>query len=234
MVDMLIPAKEVARNVSIVDVMRKLGITVDRRKKRANCPFCRGNSKWTVSLTTRMFNCHRCGLGGDVFRLVERVQGCDFKCALGFVAEMAGIPQSNCNVAQLREQLREQRRHREAIDKAAATIDERERTLRCEYSREIHQYIRLKQRASQRLRQIQSGAPEQFTDEAETLWALIEAAQLNLERATAAHILLSHGRIEDRTKFALGSASDRERHINATLAAGYVNNDSGQRIEVAL
>jgi hypothetical protein len=44
------------------------------RGRRADCPRCEGHSRLTVSLTKRLFYCHRCGVGGRISDLV-RSQG---------------------------------------------------------------------------------------------------------------------------------------------------------------
>jgi hypothetical protein len=54
--------------VSVNHVFESAGFQI--RGKRANCPFCSGSSRLTVSLTGEgLWYCHRCGRGGHIRNL---------------------------------------------------------------------------------------------------------------------------------------------------------------------
>ena len=58
----------------------------------ACCPFHTEDTPSFHVLTTRgMFKCFGCGQGGDVFSFVQKIRGVDFKEALGFLADRAGV-----------------------------------------------------------------------------------------------------------------------------------------------
>jgi len=56
------------------------------------CPFHKEKtSSFHVSLERGTWHCFGCGLGGDLFSFVEKVEGVDFKGALKILAEKAGV-----------------------------------------------------------------------------------------------------------------------------------------------
>ena len=52
------------------------------------CPVCGGRDRFSINTRKRLFNCRGCQLGGDVIRLVQHLEGCDFASA---VAHLAGV-----------------------------------------------------------------------------------------------------------------------------------------------
>jgi CHC2 zinc finger len=81
--------RDIARMVSIPLVLRQLGWCMGSRS-RADCRLLRGRSSETVVYREHVWHCHRCHEGGDVYALVRAVQGCDFRAAMVYVAELAG------------------------------------------------------------------------------------------------------------------------------------------------
>jgi hypothetical protein len=45
------------------------------------CPRCGGDDRFSINTKKRVWNCRVCGIGGDVIKLVEHLDGCDFKTA---------------------------------------------------------------------------------------------------------------------------------------------------------
>jgi hypothetical protein len=43
-----------------------------------SCPKCGGDDRFSISTAKQLFNCRGCGLGGDVIKLVEHLDGVDF------------------------------------------------------------------------------------------------------------------------------------------------------------
>ena len=93
------------------------------------CPVCGGVDRFSISPRKNLFNCRQCG-GGDGIKLVELVQGCDFKSALSFLcgeAPAAISPEEQRRRARRAEEARrkseaEARRYREAAIRAAKHI----------------------------------------------------------------------------------------------------------------
>jgi len=79
------------------DIVRVVSDYVTLKKRGAVylacCPF---HSEKTPSFNVHpgrgLFHCFGCGVGGDVFSFVERIEGCSFPEALRIVAEKSGIP----------------------------------------------------------------------------------------------------------------------------------------------
>jgi hypothetical protein len=76
--------------VRIEDVLTARGIEPGGRG-RTNCPLCTGTSRNAFSFSAEKWHCFRCQEGGDVFRLIERLDGVDFPEAIARVAAIAGV-----------------------------------------------------------------------------------------------------------------------------------------------
>src|SRR5271167_4714353 len=113
-------ACEIARAVTVPQILRALGARV-RNRKRADCPLCKGSSKETLAFTESVWKCHRCNAGGNVFSLVQAVKRCDFLDSLRYVAELAGIRLEDFRGAHLHRELAEHKRKRDRIENAAET-----------------------------------------------------------------------------------------------------------------
>lgn len=46
------------------------------------CPRCGGRDRFSINARKGVFHCRHCGVGGDVIRLVEHVEGCTFPTAI--------------------------------------------------------------------------------------------------------------------------------------------------------
>ena len=56
------------------------------------CPFHKEKTgSFHVSLERGSWHCFGCGLGGDGFSFIEKIEGVDFKGALKILAEKAGV-----------------------------------------------------------------------------------------------------------------------------------------------
>jgi hypothetical protein len=58
------------------------------------CPKCGGDDRFSISTAKQLFNCRGCGLGGDVIKLVEHLDGVDFLTAC---TALAGDPPLKAN-----------------------------------------------------------------------------------------------------------------------------------------
>lgn len=62
------------------------------RNWKALCPFhSEGTPSFMVSPERGIFKCFGCGVGGDVFAFLQKIEGIDFPEALNIVAERAGV-----------------------------------------------------------------------------------------------------------------------------------------------
>ena len=133
-------AHDIARAVTIPALLRHLSWRV-RGRNRADCGLCKGKSKGTVSFTERVWKCHRCQQGGDIYSLVQLVNGCDFRSALQYLASLAGVRLDSSR--QGYDEIAERLRQRERINRAAETLAEFEQALRTECRDDIHKCERV-------------------------------------------------------------------------------------------
>jgi DNA primase len=93
---------DLAGNLDIDDVLSKNDIVdivseyVPLKKKGANyvglCPFHNDrNPSFMVSDTKQIFKCFSCGVGGNAIKFISLAEKLDFKDALYFLADKAGI-----------------------------------------------------------------------------------------------------------------------------------------------
>jgi hypothetical protein len=111
-------AHKIARMVPIRHLLSWLSLRM-RNSKRADCPLCKGNSNGMIAFTERLWHCHRCNEGGDIFSLVRAVNRCDFREAPRFIAGLAGIRLENSQNAKFRNQLDGRNRQRESLEGGA-------------------------------------------------------------------------------------------------------------------
>ena len=82
----MLTANEVREQVSILDTIKKYGVTPEKtgREYRAHCPFHSDKDpSMTIDENKGYFFCHgACNSGGDVIEFVEKIEGCTFKQAL--------------------------------------------------------------------------------------------------------------------------------------------------------
>jgi hypothetical protein len=76
-----------AREADALRVAERLGA---RLKKASNewvgpCPRCGGDDRFAINARKRIFNCRRCGIGGDTIGMVEHVTGSSFVEAVKFI-----------------------------------------------------------------------------------------------------------------------------------------------------
>ena len=209
-----------ARAVPLPSVMRYLGWRVHRGEKRADCGLCKGNSQGTVSLTDRLWRCHRCGAGGDAFAFVMQVQRCDFPAALKFVAEYGGIalPSETHPGAGYQHEMEQARLHRERIECAAERLAEMERTLRLLCRDKIHECDRI----------LAKRAPWDAAQWQRAKWAQVLQRDFLLPEYT----LVAFASMAERVRYVLANDGERASICEAIRMAGGVRTDRGHFMEV--
>jgi DNA primase len=85
---------EIKDRLSIVEIVSPY-VKISRAGKslRGLCPFHKEKTpSFHVSPERGTWHCFGCGLGGDGFSFIEKIEGVDFKGALKILAEKAGVP----------------------------------------------------------------------------------------------------------------------------------------------
>ena len=211
-------AREIARMVAVPALLRHLDWRV-RHRKRADCGLCRGNSTGTVAFTERLWRCHRCNEGGDVYSLVGAVRRCDFPDALRYVAELAGIRLEDRRNADSQRSLEARKRLRERVEDGANKLEALERALRLECCDCIHL-------AERRLATLCDA-----TTWAERDWLTASVCWGSLQRDLPAYTLLSFAEPAERARFVLHPEL-RKEIISGVRWAGYVRTADGKQVEV--
>lgn len=223
-------SNEIARAVSILSLLRNLGWRV-RNRNRADCDLCRGTSKGTIAFTERLWKCHRCNEGGDVFSLVRAVNGCEFPDALRYLAELSGIRVRNHLSIDFRREMAARKQQRARVEDCAQKLAALERALLRERRDRIHDTERQRLRVSQRLAALARGEGERFRGEQESLWLALQAAISLLNADISAYSLLSFAAPAERARFVLHPEL-RDEIISRVQWAGYVRTADGKQIEV--
>lgn len=202
-----------------------------RNPKRADCPLCKGNSTGTLAFTERLWCCHRCNEGGDVFSLLQAANRCDFLEALRFVAELAAIRVEDHRSADSHRRLAARKRQRQRVKDAANKLTALEHVLLLERRDRIHDAERKRLRVSERLAALERGEHERFRGEQESLWLTLQAAATLLQEDIPAYTLLSFGAPDERARFVLHPEL-RNKMIAQVRSAGYIRTADGKQIEV--
>jgi putative DNA primase/helicase len=79
---------ERARAVPIEDEVARRGIKLRRvgTEHTGPCPICGGTDRFGINVRKAIWNCRQCGVGGDVIRFVQHLDGCDFAAAIATLA----------------------------------------------------------------------------------------------------------------------------------------------------
>jgi len=85
----MIQIQDVKQNTNIIDIALRLGLKVRSNKSRCFHPENHANGDRTPSLSFSpsrgIFKCFGCGIGGDVFNLVQQAKECSFPEAYYFI-----------------------------------------------------------------------------------------------------------------------------------------------------
>lgn len=111
---------EIKSKLAIQDVIGGyVKLTRAGKSLRGLCPFHKEKTpSFHVSPDRGTYHCFGCGLGGDMFSFIEKIEGVDFKGALKILAEKAGV-EIEYQGASSRENRSRAERLREAMTKAA-------------------------------------------------------------------------------------------------------------------
>jgi hypothetical protein len=209
---MLPAARDIALMMPVPQMLRQLGWRT-RDRNRADCGLCKGNSKGTVAFTEHLWHCHRCHAGGTVYGLVMQSRRCEFRDALRYVAELAGVRLGDYGSETARHEVTARRQHRERIERAADGLGHLERSLRIECRDRIHQCDRV------------LATPGPWS---EAHWQRAWAAfVLRDEYLLPEYTLLSFGAIPERTRYILADDRVRAKMAAAIRRSGGVRTEDG-------
>ncbi|MGA7647762.1 MAG: hypothetical protein WBW01_14720 [Terriglobales bacterium] len=166
-----------------------------------------------------------------MYTLVRLVHGCDFRAAMVYVAELAGVRLEDHRSPDPRRVLAARKERRERIEHCAEKLSALERALLLERRDRIHDAERKRRKASERLAVLTRGEPERFHGEQESLWLRLQAAAVLLNTDIPAYTLLSFGPPGERARFVLHPEL-RDEIIASVRWAGYVQTADGKQIEV--
>lgn len=84
---------EIKNRLSIAEVVAPyVKLIKAGRSMRGLCPFHKEKTpSFHVSVDRGTYHCFGCGVGGDMFSFIEKIEGVDFKGALAILAEKAGV-----------------------------------------------------------------------------------------------------------------------------------------------
>ncbi|OGG72178.1 DNA primase [Candidatus Kaiserbacteria bacterium RIFCSPHIGHO2_12_FULL_56_13] len=84
---------EIKHRLSIQEVVAPyVKLTKAGRSQKGLCPFHKEKTpSFHVSVDRGTFHCFGCGVGGDMFTFIEKIEGVDFRGALALLAEKAGV-----------------------------------------------------------------------------------------------------------------------------------------------
>lgn len=112
--------KEIKERLSIQDVVAPY-VKLKRAGKSLQglCPFHKEKTpSFHVSPDRGTWHCFGCGLGGDAFSFIEKVEGVDFKGALNMLAEKAGVTLEYAGGDALKEHASKKERLRSIMSRA--------------------------------------------------------------------------------------------------------------------
>ncbi|MCP4108557.1 MAG: toprim domain-containing protein, partial [Desulfobacteraceae bacterium] len=84
---------EIKKSVDIVSLFTYFGVKLEPKGKNhiGNCPFHDDKTpSLSVDRDKGLYNCFGCGESGDVFTIVQKIKGVDFKESLSFLKEYSG------------------------------------------------------------------------------------------------------------------------------------------------
>jgi hypothetical protein len=156
---------------------------------------------------------------------------CDFKSALRFLADLAGVTLASGRKhgEELAKTRREWicRRAEEAKRRAALFA------ALCETRREVLRLEHLRRNAENRLSQLRNNQPERFPGEAELVWEALKMVADCIPKTVAAYMVAAFSDQKTREKYA-GETDERDALVARCMTSGGVWDDRGHFLELIL
>ncbi len=219
----------VCQAVSIVEVAgERIRLKRSGKNYFGLCPFhSEKTPSFAVHPVKQIYRCFGCGVGGDVFDFVARIERTDFLGAVRSLASRSGIQVSGVSPQEAERLKREREARKRAVEELVAA----ERSALAEARDDLHSLLTLRRNGSNRLRAIHAGETPRWADEEELCWEALRFAEDRLREADTAYCIAAFAAEEERRVFALHQ-EHRAALIRAAIERGYVKDERGFRIEV--
>ena len=227
-------ANEIAALVPMDTLISELGFSLNMRTRRTRCLVHGGDNPtafgWTVD---GLWHCFACGRGGDRIKLVMEVRRCSFKNALSYLAILAGVKLCRFDSFPFRRKLELRCREKERLRRAAEYLHAAQLSVLLHCRNELQSLERLRQRAGQRLAELNRGAPEKFLGETDIAWEALRFVSESEIQVCAAYYIAAFASQEDRARFCL-RPTERAEMIRYVLECGFVVDGRGHAMEIVL
>ncbi|MCZ4274006.1 DUF7146 domain-containing protein [Maritalea porphyrae] len=110
--------KNEAQNTSCIDWAERQGWAITKRgnDRFGPCPLCGGTDRFAINISKNVWLCRQCDVGGDVIKLVQHMEGLDYKSALERITgRKAAEPIDPAREAELKAQAEQDRLARERV-----------------------------------------------------------------------------------------------------------------------
>jgi hypothetical protein len=213
-------ADDIKRRLSVPKVLQHFGWHISRDRKRAHCGLC--GHKDSVAVKQDVWYCHHCHRGGSIFDLIMAARDVRFPDALKYAANLARVELPDQITREERGRLHreaaEYERKRRQRDALCRDFEERERTLRIECCRQIHECDRV------------LATPAPWSDE---MWHRARAAcVLRDEFLLPRYTLLAYAPVAERIRYLLASQPEQIEILRSVRLAGGVVGADGGRVEL--
>lgn len=105
-------SEEIKREYSMADIVRRYGF-IPNRRGFISCPFHQGDKTPSLKVYDRDFHCHACGVNGDIFTFVQRMEDVDFKEAFQILGGTYQKPTFSSRLAAYRSRKRREMTRKE-------------------------------------------------------------------------------------------------------------------------
>ncbi len=220
-------ATQIKAKVPMAELLRELGFDISERSRRTSCRIHGGRDRTAFSWNESVGHCFSCGFAGDKIALVQAVLKCDFRQALQYLANLAGV-----GISDDRPSFSQLHKHREKeaeTDIATEKLRLLEGHMRASYRGEIDDLERIKELASDILKAKHERS--ECDRESEWAWKALQFAYEHLPAVLAGYSILSFANAPDRARFALYS-EEADRIAQETRERGYVIDDREHMVEV--
>jgi DNA primase len=170
-----------------------------------------------VNPEKQLFYCFGCGVGGDVFTFVARVERTDFRGAALRLAAKVGMTIDAISPEERERQRRESARERIL----AQTLKDRAAKVLLDTREYLHWLLSVRRNAAKRLTAIHNCGPIEGQDEVEWQWEKLRLLANEIRHAYAAYMIAALADHAGRYSYAL-HPERRAEMIDAALEFGFV------------
>lgn len=103
---------EIKRQHSMREIVEQYGLRINRAGF-CSCPFHKGDRTASMKIYSDSFHCFGCGMNGDIFTFIQRMDNCDFKTAFYQLGGSYQKPSSASTLALYRAKAAREKREQE-------------------------------------------------------------------------------------------------------------------------